>query len=126
MYSPPLFENLPMMISKMGSGLSKTVDPCIKKLYGTQEYDFFCAYNKIDSFYCFDGGDGDDFYFNSLLNKPTNELDTGKESCSDGYCSCPPMKEMVDWINLPPIVEIEPEVMKKHQFLSFDKAAEAF
>ena len=104
------FENLPMMISKMGSGLSKTVDPCIKKLYGTQEYENFCANNRIDPSYCFDGGDGDDFYFNSLLNTPTNELDTGKESCSDGYCSCPPRMEMAKRIS---IVEFEPVVSKK-------------
>lgn len=88
---------LPMMISKMGSGLSKTVDPCIEKLYGREPYMAFCEYFVVNFIganitdadkFCFDGGDGDDFYFDSPLNTPTNELDT---SCSDGYCSCPPI-----------------------------------
>lgn len=91
----PAFESQPnaMMISKMGSGLSNTVDPCIKKLYGTETYKNLCKKPlKVgDESFCFDGGDGDDFYFDSPINTPTNELDT--KSCSDGYCACPPVPE---------------------------------
>ena len=74
-----------LAISKKGSGLSETLDPCIDAFIQTQSYKNLCTkYNIEDS--CFQTK----FFDSPTTAKepysiPTNELTT---SCFDGYCPC--------------------------------------
>mmetsp|Transcript_41095 Transcript_41095/g.46697 ORF Transcript_41095/g.46697 Transcript_41095/m.46697 type:complete len:379 (+) Transcript_41095:75-1211(+) len=76
-----------LAISKMGSGLSDTLNPCIESFLQTEEYKMLCEKYDLMS-ECFTN---DYFSSDSNANKvepyslPTGELTT---SCSDGYCPC--------------------------------------
>lgn len=72
--------------SKKGSGLAKTLDPCISEFLKKKEYKDLCyKYGKEND--CFQNR-----YFDITTDevrdysKPTRELDT---TCADGYCPCP-------------------------------------
>ena len=75
-----------LAISKKGSGLAETLNPCIKAYIETESYKNLCEKYGLEAD-CFqnDFFDVPDEEMKDY-SKPTNELTT---SCSDGYCPCP-------------------------------------
>jgi hypothetical protein len=75
-----------LAISKKGSGLAQTLDPCIEAFLETESYKNLCdKYDVVDD--CI----ANDFFEPTSeeladYRKPTAELTT---SCTDGYCPCP-------------------------------------
>ena len=74
-----------LAISKKGSGLKDTLDPCINAFIKTRHYKELCEkYDMVGS--CFQNN-----YFDTddsptpPYSLPTNELTT---TCEDGYCPC--------------------------------------
>ena len=75
-----------LAISKKGSGLAETLNPCIEAFIETESYKDLCEKYGLEA----------DCFQNEFFDvpdeevkdyqKPTNELTT---SCSDGYCPCP-------------------------------------
>lgn len=75
-----------LAISKKGSGLSETLDPCIEAFMETESYKDLCVEYGLEND-CFKNDFFDELEVEEkLYSKPTSELTT---SCSDGYCSCP-------------------------------------
>lgn len=70
-----------LAISKKGSGLAETLDPCITKFMTTESYKLLCSKYEIESS-CFIEADDEE---KKPYDLPTKELTT---SCSDGYCPC--------------------------------------
>lgn len=74
-----------LAISKKGSGLADTLNPCIEAFIATESYKNLCTKYGLEND-CFQNK-----YFEPSTNemkeysKPTNEITT---SCSDGYCPC--------------------------------------
>ena len=76
-----------LAISKKGSGLADTLNPCIEAFIKTKSYKDLCTKYDMEGA-CFQN----EFFDKSdkevmPYSLPTNELTT---SCSDGYCPCPP------------------------------------
>lgn len=75
-----------LAISKKGSGLAATLNPCIEAFIQTESYKELCEkYDMEDE--CFKN----EFFEDSSeemedFSKPTSELTT---ACTDGYCPCP-------------------------------------
>ena len=75
-----------LAISKKGSGLAETLNPCIEAFIKTESYKNLCEQYGLEAD-CFQN----DFFEVApegemkAYSKPTNELTT---SCADGYCSC--------------------------------------
>lgn len=75
-----------LAISKKGSGLAETLNPCIEAFIKTESYKNLCEQYGLEAD-CFQNN-----FFEvapegemKAYSKPTNELTT---SCADGYCSC--------------------------------------
>ena len=73
-------------MSKKGSGLSKILNPCLRKYMSTEAYYNVCKKHKFEKS-CFknqffEAGEGKV----KAYMQPTNEHTTG---CADGYCNCP-------------------------------------
>ena len=74
-----------LAISKKGSGLSETLNPCIEAFIKTESYDDLCVKYDIEA-ECFKYTFSDSDEVQEPYEKPTNNL---KTACSDGYCPCP-------------------------------------
>jgi len=76
-----------LAMSKKGSGLADTLNPCIQAFIETESYKNLCAKYSLEAD-CFPNKFFDVASDEEMkdYNKPTNELTT---SCADGYCSCP-------------------------------------
>ena len=74
-----------LAISKKGSGLANTLNPCIEAFIKTKSYKDLCTKYGLEGD-CFQN----EFFdvkneVKMPYSKPANELNT---SCSDGYCPC--------------------------------------
>ena len=73
-----------LAISKKGSGLAKSLNPCIEDFIKTESYADLCVKYSLESA-CF----VNEFLNKTVVTPPfiaTNKLTT---SCADGYCPCP-------------------------------------
>merc|ERR1712241_1384736 len=75
-----------LAISKKGSGLSETLNPCIEAFINTESYKDLCVeYGLEDSCFKNEFFDETDEEV-APYSLPSSKLTT---SCSDGYCPCP-------------------------------------
>ena len=76
-----------LTISKKGSGLADTVNPCIDAFLKTESYKELCDEYGLQND-CFPNEFFDETSEIEVkpYSLPTNELET---SCADGYCPCP-------------------------------------
>jgi len=83
-----------LAISKKGSGLARTLNPCIRAFLRTESYAELCVKYGLEES-CLENRHLDDQTIPEMATPapyfiPTNELTT---SCRDGYCPCPNMVE---------------------------------
>jgi len=81
-----------LAISKLGSGLSQILNPCIDKIVRTSEYLEICE-SYFDSSSCIGGAgqsDSQSLYYDAPMNERTDAEHTSEapNKCENGYCTC--------------------------------------